>query len=78
MAVFNETLAGYRVKIHDVDHAPPHCHVSLAGRSKRVSLLTLEILNPPPHSLPPSLRRALKARRAEMLEAWDRVQEIDP
>lgn len=73
MAVLERRLAGREVRIHDVDHEPPHCHVALDGRDKKVCLMTLTILNPPPHDLPPPLRRALAACRVEMLRAWDDV-----
>ncbi len=73
MAVYSEMVAGHRVKINDRDHHPPHCHVNLGRRNKRVCLDTLRVLNPPPDELPPRLRRALRKRQAELLEAWDEV-----
>lgn len=73
MAVFKRKCAGYEVKIHEVDHAPPHCHIAIRGRDKKVCLMTLAILNPPPHALPPALRSALASCQDEMLRAWDDV-----
>ncbi len=78
MAVWKARLAGAEVKIHDVDHEPAQCHVFLSGRSIRVDLFTLAVMNPPPHDLPPRLRRALAQRRVEMLEAWEKVRIIPP
>jgi hypothetical protein len=74
VAVFKRQCGGFAVKIHDVDHDPPHCHVDIKGRNTRVCLMTLRILNPPPHSLPPTLRKALTDCREEMLRAWDDVK----
>jgi hypothetical protein len=73
VAVFKRQCGGFAVKINDVDHLPPHCHASIKGRNVRVSLETLAILNPPPHELPPTLRKALAACQEVMLRAWDDV-----
>jgi len=33
MAVLKRKVAGCEVKIHNVDHPPPHCHVVVDGRA---------------------------------------------
>jgi hypothetical protein len=66
------------VRIHDVDHSPPHCHAFAKGRDVRIDLRTLQILNPPPHELPPGLRRGLARVQEELLSAWERVRVIPP
>lgn len=75
MAVWKGRVAGIEVKIHDVDHPPPHCHAYVEGRDARVDLRTLEVLNPPPHEIPVKLRRGLRRLQPELLAAWDRVIE---
>ena len=73
MAVWKAKLAGYRVKINDVDHDPPHCHVRIGPHNAQVDLFRLEVLNPPPDELPTGLRKALRAVQVEMLQAWEQV-----
>ncbi len=73
MAVFKERCGGYELKINDVDHEPPHCHVSVKGRNIRRDLVSLAVMNPPPHDVAPVLRRCLRSRQERMLEAWDKV-----
>lgn len=73
MTVWKGVVAGCEVKIHDVDHLPPHCHAYVGGRDARVDLRTLEVLNPPPHELPAKRRRGLQALQEELLRAWDDV-----
>ncbi len=76
MAVWKEKVAGCEVKILNVDHMPPHCHIAMPAKELKVDLHTLEVINPPPHELPPALRRGLVKRRESLLEAWDRVRII--
>lgn len=76
MAVFKKKCGNYKIKINDQDHEPPHCHVNIEGRNKRISLLTLEILNPPPHHVPAALRKCLARRQEEMLNAWEKVEVV--
>ena len=78
MAVWKQTVAGSEVKIHDVDHMPPHCHADLGGKDVKVNLHTLQIINPPPHALPPTLRRRLLHLQPELLEAWELVRVAPP
>ena len=78
MAVWKTTVAGCEVRILDVDHLPPHCHAMVEGKELRVDLYTLRILNPPPHGLPPGLRKGLRREQEGMIEAWERVQVIPP
>lgn len=73
MAVFKRKCRGFKLKINDADHLPPHCHVHVAGRNVRVDLVTLEVLNPPPHILPPQITGCIRRHQEEMLEAWERV-----
>ena len=74
MAVYNNTCRGYKIKINNVEHFPPHCHVNIDGRNKQIGLMNCEILNPPPNEVPPPLRRCLQENLAEMFEAWDNVR----
>ena len=78
MAVWKGKIAGCEVTIRDVDHDPPHCHVYVDGRDAKVNLWTLDVLNPPPHSLPPKFRRGLANLQEELLEAWEKVNVIPP
>lgn len=74
MALFNKKCGGFKFKINDVDHLPPHCHVNIGGRNTQIDILTLEILNPPPHKLPSNVRKCMQQYQEEMLEAWDNVK----
>jgi hypothetical protein len=47
MAVWKQRVAGFEVRIHNVDHPPPHCHVVIDGRDVQVELFTLRVLRPP-------------------------------
>jgi len=76
MAVYKKTLNGILVKIHNVDHLPPHCHVFYKNYDMKVDLLALKILNPPPNKTPQKLSKALKQEQNEMLKAWDKVKVI--
>ena len=73
MAAFSARCGGFKIKINNHDHEPPHCHVSVAGRNASIDLMTLEVLNPPAHELPSSLKRCLKRHQADMLLAWQSV-----
>jgi len=76
MAVYKETLNGVKVKIHNVDHLPPHCHAYIDNKDVRINLLTLEVMNPPPLSVPPKINKAIRKEQEVMLEAWDEVKII--
>lgn len=79
MAVWKGQVANFRVKINNVDHLPPHCHACcISGKEVKVVLTTLEVLNPPPHELPPNLRKGLRGFQEEMLEAWEQVHVTPP
>jgi len=78
VAVYKEKCRGYEIKINDVDHRPPHCHVNIDGRDTKISLFTLKILNPPPHELPPTLRKCLRESLEDLLEAWEKVHILPP
>jgi len=78
MAVLKRKVAGCDVKIHNVDHPPPHCHVLVDGRDLRVHLYTLAVLNPPPHDLPPKVRQGLRKVQEDLLQAWEEVRVSPP
>lgn len=67
------------IEIHDVDHGPPHCHVSglSRGSTARVNLHTLEVTRPPGVRLPRAVRRSLEEWQLDMLGAWEQVISID-
>lgn len=79
MAAYQKTVAGASIEIHDVDHGPPHCHVSglPGGATARVSLLTMHVTKPPGLKLPRAVAKALKADQEAMLKAWENVISID-
>lgn len=77
MAAWKDKVAGFEVKILDVDHWPPHCHAYINRRNVRVDLRTLEILDPPPDTLPPALRRGLLKLQGDLLRVWEeKVHEL--
>jgi hypothetical protein len=78
MAVWKRTVAGYEVKIHNVDHAPPHCHALVDGKDLKVSILDLQVMNPPPEEVPAKLRKQLLALQSELETAWESVTVIPP
>ena len=78
MAVWKQTVAGCGVKINDVDHLPPHCHVDLGSRRVKVNLFTLQVMDPPPHELPGGVHRQLRRPQEELLDAWERVRVVPP
>ncbi len=50
---------------------------SLEGETCRLIYApTLQVLNPPPHELPASLRKGLAKAQEELLAAWDEVRII--
>jgi hypothetical protein len=66
---------GVRIEIWEVDHGPPHCHVSgldQAG-SVVVDLVSLRVTKPAGLLLPPVVRRCLREHQEELSEAWSRV-----
>jgi hypothetical protein len=77
MAVFQVRCANTVVRIYEVDHPPPHCHVKLNGRDVRVMLRTLAVWRSN-YTLPPNLRKCLRKHQEEMLAAWEQVTIIDP
>lgn len=78
MAVYKKRLNGIQVKIHNVDHPPPHCHAYIDHKDVRINLLTQEIMNPPPVTIPAKLNKAFKEELEELLEAWEQVKIIPP
>lgn len=79
MAAYRHTITGVTIEIYDVDHGPPHCHISgLPGGIKaRVNILTLEVTKPPGCALPRAVTKALRSNQIKMIEAWDKVISID-
>ncbi|MCE5254566.1 MAG: hypothetical protein LLG45_10255 [Actinomycetia bacterium] len=75
MALFRLECGGVRIEIWEVDHGPPHCHITGLGQtgSVVVDLVTLRVRKPPGLSLPPVLRRCLQENQVIMLEAWAHV-----
>jgi len=76
MAVYKKTLNGIEVKIHNVDHPPPHCHAYVHHKDLKINLITLEVMNPPPNEMPGKLNQALKSEIDELRSSWDRVKLI--
>lgn len=79
MAAFRRHVGAVSIEIYNVDHGPPHCHVSglSGGATARVNLLTLEVTKPTGEVLPRAVRRCLREWQVEMLEVWDQVISID-
>jgi hypothetical protein len=78
VAVFKAIWAGVQVKINNVDHEPPHCHVWPDGKNTLVDLRTLEVLRPRGVELPAPLYQQLRKHQAELLETWQKVTVMDP
>ncbi|NBC65254.1 MAG: DUF4160 domain-containing protein [Bacteroidetes bacterium] len=76
MAVYKKTLNGTEVKIHNVDHPPPHCHAYFNQKDLKINLMTLEVMNPPPNEIPSKLNKALKTELDELRKSWDKVKVI--
>ena len=77
MAVFKHKCAGREVKINNVDHLPPHCHVLGEGENIRVALATLTPFHPPGAKLASAVRKCLASLQVEMVNAWQRVTVTD-
>jgi len=75
MALFRLECGGARLEIWEVDHGPPHCHISGLDQAGTVvvDLVTLRVTKPPGLPLPPAVRRCLRENQITMLEAWTRV-----
>ncbi len=75
MALFRLVCGGVRVEVWEVDHGPPHCHVSGLHQAGTVvvDLVSLRVTKPPGLSLPPLVRRCLRDHQEDLLEAWTRV-----
>jgi hypothetical protein len=70
MALFRLDCGGARIEIWEVDHGPPHCHISGLdqGATAVVDLITLKVTRPQGLRLPPVVRR-LRDNQIDMLEA---------
>ena len=75
MALFRLECGGAKTEIWEVDHGPPHCHISGLDQSGTVAVdrITLSVTRTPGVALPPVVRRCLRDNQADMLEAWSRV-----
>ena len=75
MALFRLECGGAKIEIWEVDHGPPHCHISGLDQAGAVvvDLITLRVTKPPGLSLPPVVTRCLRDNKMNMLEAWSRV-----
>ena len=75
MALFRLECGGAKTEIWEVDHGPPHCHISGLDQSGTVAvdLSTLRVTGPPGVALPPVVRRCVRDNQAGMLHAWSRV-----
>jgi hypothetical protein len=75
MALFRVECGGVRIEIWEVDHGPPHCHISGLDRGGTVvvDLVTLRVTRPSGLSLPPAVCRCLQENQVTMLEAWAQV-----
>lgn len=75
MALFRLEYGGARIEVWEVDHGPPHCHVTGLKQTGTVvvDLLTLQVRRPPGFRLPPVVKRCLRENQVNMLDAWTRV-----
>ncbi|HLA81021.1 MAG TPA: hypothetical protein VJP78_05220 [Thermoleophilia bacterium] len=75
MALFRLECGGAKIEIWEVDHGPPHCHISGLDQAGTVvvDLVTLRVIKPHGLPLPPTLRRCMRENQMNMLEAWSRV-----
>ncbi len=73
MARFEASCGRYTLKVKDVDHDPPHCHVRDGASDMEVGLRNLKVLNPPPKVLPVGARKCVMKHQEDMLRAWDDV-----
>jgi len=75
MALFRLECGGAKIEIWEVDHGPPHCHISGLHEAGTVvvELITLRVTKPRGLSLPTVVRRCLRDNQMDMLEAWSRV-----
>jgi hypothetical protein len=75
VALLRLECGGARIDIWEVDHGPPHCHVSGLDQAGAVvvDLIGLRVTKPPGLSLPPAVRRCLRDHQEELLAAWSRV-----
>ena len=75
MALFRLVCGGARIEIWEVDHGPPHCHVSGLEQAGTVvvDLVSLRVTKPSGLSLPLAVRRCLRDHQEELLDAWSRV-----
>jgi len=75
MALIRLEAGGARIEVWEVDHGPPHCHVTGLEKAGNVvvDLITLRVTRPHGLALPPVVARCIRGHQAELLEAWDRV-----
>lgn len=75
MALFRLECGGAKIEIWEVDHGPPHCHITGLDQAETVvvNLITLKVTRPPGLPLPPVVTRCLRDNQVSMLEAWRSV-----
>ena len=74
MAEWKKKCGGGKMWINEVDHPPPHCHITAGGRHFKVDLWTLQALKPAGEELPAPLRACVRTYQEEMLKAWESVR----
>jgi hypothetical protein len=80
VAFFRLECGSARIEIWEVDHGPPHCHISGLDQvgTVVVDLVTLRVTNPSGQSLPPAVSRCLRENQRDMLAVWERVISYPP
>ena len=75
MALWRVDCGGAKIEIWEVDHGPPHCHISGLDQAGTVvvDLITLRVMKPPGLRLSPAVRRCLRDHQGDMLQAWVQV-----
>ncbi len=76
MAVYKKMLNGIEVKIHNVDHPPPHCHMNYNQKDVKINLITQGIMNSPPNKIPVKISKTFSNELAELRQAWKKVRVI--
>ena len=70
---------GITIDMHFKEHGPPHFHVKYAGVRVLVGIEPIEVLE---GRLPPRIRRMVvrwaSIHQAELREAWNRAQRMEP